>query len=105
MKKLNNGYYKCETCGRKMDNHRKMKRHERLCGIDKISGYIEGVENIWNLDIPENDTTETRQIKLGEEVLGRCSVCDSRMISKDRLKEGRNLFECGNCGKINRFDN
>lgn len=105
MKKQNNGYYKCETCGKKGDNYRKMKKHERLCGIDKISGYVEDVENIWNLDIPENDPNNSRQLKLGEELLGRCSVCDERIISKDRLEEGRELFECRNCGKINRFDN
>lgn len=111
MKKLkttDSGFYECETCGKKGEGYRKMQRHELLCGIDKISGYVEDVENIWNLDIPENPDSktedDTRQLQIGERFLGYCSKCDERIVSSDRLDE-RNLFECQKCGKINRFEN
>jgi len=106
--KLQPGEYECEVCGRRISGHRKAKRHERLCGIDKISGYYEGVENIWNLEIPDmkDSSTEenTRQLKIGESFLGYCSKCDSRIISENRFKDGSDLFECDVCGKINRFE-
>lgn len=108
VKKLNSGYYECETCGQKIDNYRKAKEHERLCGLDMLSGYIEGIENIWNLDIPDQETSktedDTRQLKIGQEFLGYCSKCDSRIIGEDRFKDSSALYECDICGKINRFE-
>jgi predicted RNA-binding Zn-ribbon protein involved in translation (DUF1610 family) len=106
VEKLNSGAYKCKRCGRTIEDHKKAKKHQRLCGIDRLTSYIENSENLVGM-FPENGKgkteASTRQLSISNVVKGECVKCGSKVVSNDRFKDGTDLYECQKCGKINNF--
>ena len=99
MEKVNDGY-KCETCSRHITNYRQAKKHERLCGLEKLNAYIPKVENIVHYNKDDEGSKENIQLKIGERFIGECPKCGSNITSRNDYNNIKNYFECPRCEKV-----
>jgi len=100
VKKLSSGDYECKHCGNIIGNYKKALGHEGVCADSKLAEYLDNIGQTTDLEIKGFETSETKQIKLGETMLGRCGNCSHAITTKNRFKDMNNMFECPRCEKI-----
>lgn len=96
--KMSNGNYKCPVCGKKYRNYKKAGKHERNCGVQNLSEYMDGKEI--NLGTESFETTDTKQLKLGEKPVGQCGQCESMITEDDIYNIQKSVYECSKCKNL-----
>lgn len=101
--KSEEGLYQCVVCGDTFDFYGRAKKHESLCGIQKLDSFMNMQiqdADINDLDIPEMDPVHGRQMKIGEKYIGACAKCGTTITSEHVYHEPRGIYECPKCQKL-----
>lgn len=100
VKKMSDGY-RCTHCGDIISDARKARGHEAVCSESELTNFLgDEVGKIANVDPGEFEQTESTQLKIGEQLIGKCTNCGNKITTDDRYPERENFYECSGCENV-----